>query len=278
MNRDVNAGTGGGASAGAGAGRSAGASAGMSAEGGAGRSAGASAGMSAKAGEDSGAGPSASVIEKIRQHKVVAILRGLHADDALRVTEALLAGGITLVEIPFNQRGAAPGHDAPAVIRLLKERFGGSLCIGAGTALTAGQVDLAAAAGAEFILSPGTAAAVITRTKEHGLVSVPGAATASEMAEAYRCGADIVKLFPAGDLGIGYMKAVLAPLNHIPVMAVGGVDDSNLQEWLQAGACSVGIGARLVREVWVKERRYDELTALAAQYVSRAVQGGKTGS
>lgn len=220
---------------------------------------------------------SISVMEKILEHKVVAILRGIGAEDVLPVAEALVRGGIRLLEIPFNQRGAAPGDDAPAVIRLLKRRFGGSLCIGAGTALTAEQVDLAADAGAEFILSPGTSAAVIARTKERGLVTVPGAATASEMAEAYRCGADIVKLFPAGDLGLGYMKSVLAPLNHIPVMAVGGVDEHNLQDWLAAGASAVGVGARLVQDEWVRNGRYDELSALAAKYMSLAADGGKTG-
>ncbi|WP_216626789.1 bifunctional 4-hydroxy-2-oxoglutarate aldolase/2-dehydro-3-deoxy-phosphogluconate aldolase [Paenibacillus phytohabitans] len=220
---------------------------------------------------------SISVMEKILEYRVVAILRGIGKEDVLPVAEALVRGGIRLLEIPFNQRGAAPGEDAPAVIRLLKHRFGGSLCIGAGTALTAEQVDLAADAGAEFILSPGTSAAVIARTKERGLVAVPGAATASEMAEAYRCGADIVKLFPAGDLGLGYMKSVLAPLNHIPVMAVGGVDEHNLQDWLAAGASTVGVGARLVQDEWVRNGRYDELSALAAQYVSRVAEGGKTG-
>jgi len=222
------------------------------------------------------ANSSASAMEKILEYKVVAILRGIGAEAALPVAEALLEGGIRLLEIPFNQRGAAPGDEAQAIIGLLKRRFGGSLCLGAGTALTDEQVDLAAEAGAEFILSPGTSAAVITRTKERGLVSVPGAATASEIAEAYRCGADIVKLFPAGDLGIGYLKSVLAPLNHIPVMAVGGVDERNLQDWLQAGASAIGVGARLVQEEWVREGRYDALSALAAQYVSKAARSGKT--
>ncbi|GGF61162.1 hypothetical protein GCM10010912_02970 [Paenibacillus albidus] len=93
------------------------------------------------------------------------------------------------------------------------------------------------------------------------------------MAEAYSYGTDLVKLFPAGDLGIGYMKSVLAPLNHIPVMAVGGVDEGNLQDWLGAGASAVG--ARLVQEKWVSEGNYEALAALARNYVGRTRQTGQ---
>jgi 2-dehydro-3-deoxyphosphogluconate aldolase/(4S)-4-hydroxy-2-oxoglutarate aldolase len=213
-------------------------------------------------------------MELILQHKLVAILRGIDPKRILPVVEALVEGGIRLVEIPFNQREGNDAKGAPALIALLADRFSDRICIGAGTVLTVEQVNLSVAAGAEFILSPGTSGAVIARTKELGKVSVPGAATPSEMADAYAYGADIVKLFPAGDLGIGFMKSVLAPLNHIPIMAVGGVDDRNLQQWLEAGASAVGVGARLVQEQWIQEGRYEALTELTRQYVN-AVAGYK---
>jgi len=209
------------------------------------------------------------VMDTILKHKLVAILRGMDAERVIPMAEALHAGGIKLLEIPFNQQKA---KEAPAIIAQLSRHFGDKLCIGAGTALTLEQVDQAGSAGAAFILSPSTSAAVIERTKERGLVSVPGAATPSEMVAAYDYGADIVKMFPAGDLGISYMKSVLTPLNHIPVMAVGGVDDSNLQEWLGAGASAVGVGARLVQEQWVREGQYEALADLARKYVSAARQ------
>ncbi|WP_202915274.1 bifunctional 4-hydroxy-2-oxoglutarate aldolase/2-dehydro-3-deoxy-phosphogluconate aldolase [Paenibacillus paridis] len=208
---------------------------------------------------------SEQVMDIILKHKLVAILRGLDAEQAIPVAEALYAGGIRLLEIPFNQQKA---NEASSIIALLSQHFGEKLCIGAGTALTQEQVDLASDAGAAFILSPSTSAAVIERTKARGMVSIPGAATPSEMVAAYAYGADIVKWFPAGDLGISYMKSIRTPLSHIPVMAVGGIDVSNLQEWLEAGVSSVGVGARLVQEQWVKEGQYEALADLARKYVS----------
>jgi len=210
--------------------------------------------------------------EMILKHKLVAILRGIAAERIVPVAEALYEGGIRLLEIPFNHRGGKKEEAAPAVLSLLSDRFGDRILLGAGTVLTAEQVDLGCDAGARFILSPNTSEAVIKRTKERDLVSVPGAATPTEMVEAIEYGADLVKFFPAGDLGIGYLKSVLTPLNHIPVMAVGGVDDGNLRAWLDAGAVAVGVGARIVPEGWAKEGRYEAITALASKYVSAALR------
>ncbi|MDF2924818.1 MAG: Entner-Doudoroff aldolase [Paenibacillaceae bacterium] len=209
------------------------------------------------------------VLERIMQDRVMAILRGVDAQHIVPVAEALMEGGIRLLEVPFNQREPS---EAPALIRLLVQRFGGSLGIGAGTVLSVEQAEWSADAGAAFILSPNTCQAVIERTKGLGLVSIPGAATPSEMVEAFSHGADLVKLFPAGDLGLGYMKSVLAPLSHIPVLAVGGIDEENVGEWLDAGASAVGAGARLIQAQWIREGRYGELAGLAGRYVRAAMR------
>ena len=105
---------------------------------------------------------------------------------------------------------------------------------------------------------------------EKGII-FPGAMTPSEIADAYRYGASVVKLFPAGNLGLSYCKAVMAPINHIPMIAVGGVDDKNLPDFLKAGFIGLGIGSSLTNKKMIEEGRYDELKALAETYVKAAV-------
>ncbi|TXK84276.1 bifunctional 4-hydroxy-2-oxoglutarate aldolase/2-dehydro-3-deoxy-phosphogluconate aldolase [Paenibacillus sp. N3.4] len=209
------------------------------------------------------------IMELIKRHKLIAILRGIEDERIVPVLEALHDGGIRLVEIPFNHRHPEGIKNTQAVIAALSQHFGSRMSIGAGTVMTAEQVDIACEAGATFILSPDTCESVIARTKELSLLSVPGAATPTEIARAYRLGADLVKLFPAADLGTGYMKSVLTPLGHIPILAVGGIDDSNLTDWLQAGAVGIGVGGQLVQEKLVREKQYEALTALAAKYTSQ---------
>ena len=210
-------------------------------------------------------------LQAITRHKLVAIIRGIPHRQALSTVEALYEGGVRLVEIPFDHRSAEGLRNTRESIETITRRFGTELAIGAGTVLLPEQVEQAEGAGASFILSPDTSQAVIERTRELGLVSVPGGATPTEISRAYRLGADLVKLFPAADLGLRYLQAVGAPLGHIPLLAVGGIDEHNMQAWLQAGAIGVGVGGSLVREELIREERYSELTALARAYTSQIV-------
>ena len=133
------------------------------------------------------------------------------------------------------------------------------------------EVHAAKEAGASFTLAPNVDESVIRETVACGLESIPGAMTPSEIADAYRYGASVVKLFPAGNLGLSYCKAVMAPINHIPMIAVGGVDDKNLPDFLKAGFIGLGIGSSLTNKKMIEEGRYDELKALAETYVKAAV-------
>ena len=150
----------------------------------------------------------------------------------------------------------------------IKKEMGDQVCVGAGTVMTVEQVRLAAEAGAEYMISPNTEPEVIYATKQLGKVSIPGAMTPTEVAYAYQCGADIVKMFPAGILGPGYIKAVKAPLKHVPVTAVGGVNAKNCVEFFKAGASGVGVGGNLVSPELVNAGRFDEITALALEYTN----------
>ncbi len=184
--------------------------------------------------------------EEIRREKIVSIVRGVRRELLLPLAEALYAGGIRLLEITFDPALPAGTPDsADAGIRLLRGRMEGRMRIGAGTVLDLPHLHAAADAGAEFIISPNVSEAVIRETARLGLVSIPGAMTPTDVAAAWEAGADFVKLFPAGALGTGYVKALRAPLGHIPMLAVGGINESNCAAFLDAGCCGVGVGNAL---------------------------------
>ena len=152
----------------------------------------------------------------------------------------------------------------------IREALGDKMVIGAGTVMSVEEVRAAKEAGASFALAPNVDETVIKETVACGLESIPGAMTPSEIADAYRCGASVVKLFPAGNLGLSYCKAVMAPINNVPMIAVGGVDDKNLPDFLKAGFIGLGIGSSLTNKKMIEEGRYDELKALAEVYVKAA--------
>ena len=166
-----------------------------------------------------------------------------------------------------DQSSEEKAKDTLVAIRAIKDALGDKVCVGAGTVMSVDQVHQAVEAGAEYMISPNVNEAVIRETKKLDKVSIPGAMTPTEAAFAYECGADIVKLFPAGLLGAAYIKAVKAPLKHIPVTAVGNVNVENCAEFLKAGAVGVGVGGSLVSAKLVDEGRFDEITATAKAYV-----------
>jgi len=209
---------------------------------------------------------SKEVLNKILEGKIIAIVRGIPSDEVVGLADALVKGGISCIEVTFDQSSEEKAQDTLKAISNIHKALGDKVCVGAGTVMTVEQVEAAAAAGAEYMISPNTNAAVIKRTKELDKVSIPGAMTPSEVAQAYELGADIVKMFPAGVLGCAYIKAVKAPLKHIPVTAVGGVNPGNCADFIRAGAVGVGVGGNLVSPQLVKEGRFDEITAIAKSY------------
>ena len=139
--------------------------------------------------------------------------------------------------------------------------------VGAGTVLTLEQVDIAAKAGAEYIISPDVNEAVIRHTIEMGLVSMPGALTPSEVMAAHRYGADFVKLFPAGNMGASYIKAVRAPISHVKLLAVGGVSAENAKAFITAGCVGVGVGGNLVNKEWIERGEFEKITQAAREII-----------
>ena len=186
---------------------------------------------------------SSFVQQHINQLPLVAILRGITPDEAIGIGLALYHSGIRVMEVPLN----SPIDPLESIARLADE-FSGEAVIGAGTVLTPQEVEAVHANGGQIIVSPNCNPAVIGKTKELELFSMPGVTTCSECFQAIDAGADGLKIFPAsvaGPKGIKDMTAVIP--KHIDLFAVGGVTAENMHEWLAAGVKGVGLGSNLYR-------------------------------
>lgn len=203
------------------------------------------------------------IIRRIEKTKLICIVRGVYGEDCVKLAKALYAGGIELMEVTFDQSQPDKLSQTSDTVSMLVREMNGKMDIGAGTVTTVSMLTMARDAGAVFIVSPDTNPDVIRATREMGLVSLPGAMTPTEILTAYRAGADFVKLFPASDLGPAYLKAVRAPLNHIPLLAVGGVSDSNIRAFLDAGAAGAGVGGYLANKTWIREGAWEKVTEAA---------------
>ena len=183
--------------------------------------------------------------EKILEKGIIAILRGAPKEKLLSLAEALVKGGIDNIEITLIHKDEDTINASLEKINMLANS-GLGIHVGAGTVLTEKQMHQACEAGARYIISPDAKESVIKATKELGLVSIPGALTPCEIAAAYDWGADIVKVFPINCMGLSYFKAIKAPLAHIPMAAVGGVNADNIGDYFKAGAACVGVGGNFV--------------------------------
>ncbi|MUB65784.1 bifunctional 4-hydroxy-2-oxoglutarate aldolase/2-dehydro-3-deoxy-phosphogluconate aldolase [Hungatella hathewayi] len=208
-----------------------------------------------------------TTFDKILAGGIITIIRGLSPDCAEKTVEAIHAGGLHLAEITFDQ--TAPPKITADIIRTLSRQFEGKVLIGAGTVMTLEQLHAAYNAGAAYIISPNADSSVIRETKRLGLLSMPGAYTATEVARCYAEGADIVKVFPSDSAGPGYIKALRGPLHHIPLAAVGGVNLDNIRDFFDAGACCVGIGSNIVSKQAVQAGDFDRIRLLASAYAAK---------
>ena len=209
-----------------------------------------------------------TIINEICKQKIIAIIRGANEQEAIAAARALYEGGITLVEVTFNQKSPETFVDTAKTIKSIKEQMGDKMLVGAGTVTSTNLVKMAADAGASYIISPDTDVSVIGKTRELGLVSIPGAYTPTEAKMAYNAGADFVKLFPCVGDAPAYIKAICGPMNHIRFLAVGGVNENNAAEFLKAGAVGVGVGGNLVNKDWINSGDYQKICDAAKKYVA----------
>lgn len=210
------------------------------------------------------------IIQKVLDKKIVAIVRGVYGEDCVNLARALCEGGIELLEVTFDQSKPESLNRTSDTIRQLVQALGDKMIFGAGTVTTLEMLELARNAGAQFVVSPDTNEEVIKATVAAGMVSMPGALTPTEIVTAHRYGADFVKLFPAGTQGTAYFKAVTAPLNHIRLLAVGGVNEKNIADFMAAGAVGAGVGGNLVNKTWIANGEFDKITALSKEFTEKA--------
>ena len=205
-------------------------------------------------------------LEYIKERKIVAIVRGLSPEYLVRLGHAFEEGGIGLMEVTYNQTAPETWKDTANGIEAVEKEFGDRLLVGAGTVITLEQVSMTYNAGGHYLVTPTTQPEIIRAGKALGLGAYPGALTPTEILTAYEAGADAVKVFPASSLGPGYIKAIRAPLSHIPLMAVGGVNEKNAAEFMKAGCVGLGVGGNLVNKEWIKNGEWDKITALAKEF------------
>ncbi|MEQ9209865.1 MAG: 2-dehydro-3-deoxy-6-phosphogalactonate aldolase [Pseudomonadales bacterium] len=178
----------------------------------------------------------------LAKNPIIAILRGIRPDEILNVAQILVDQGIKVIEVPLNS------PDPYDSIKLLCDNFGSTCLCGAGTVVTAEQVDKVQQMGGQLIVSPNVDTAVIKRTIELGMVSVPGFSTPSEAYQAYHSGTTLLKMFPAANIGLDYFKSISTIMpKDAKVIATGGINPENICSWLSAGAIGLGIGGDLYK-------------------------------
>ena len=191
----------------------------------------------------------------------IAIVRLDNLDDAVELSGALLAGGITTLEFTLTNKKA---ND---VISKVRQEFGDRLIVGAGTVLDGYNAAVSIDAGAQFLVTPLLVPDVIEVGKERNVPVVCGAFTPTEIWTAWKLGAELVKVFPAGQLGPGYFKDILAPLPDLLLVPTGGVNLETCGQFLAAGAYTVAVGSQLISKEIVRTKDWDALTTLARKYI-----------
>ena len=209
-----------------------------------------------------------TALEYVEQRKIVAIVRGLEPDYLLRLGHALEEGGIGLMEVTYDQRAPESWAATAKAIQAVEEEFGERLLVGAGAVIAPEQVRLTYEAGGHYLVTPTTQPEIIRMGKDLGLGLFPGAFSATEILSAYEAGADAVKVFPASCVGPGYIKAIRGPLSHIPLMAVGGINEKNAADYLKAGCVGLGVGGNLVNKEWIRNGEWEKITALARAFMA----------
>lgn len=200
-------------------------------------------------------------LERVLNRCIVAVIRAESPDSLVDVAEALVAGGVEVMEVTFT---------VPRAIQVLEkvtEKLGSRVLLGAGTVLDPETARAAILSGAEFIVSPTVNPRVIEVCRRYSKLSIPGALTPTEVLTAWEAGAEIVKIFPSELTGPKYIKALKAPLPQIRMMPTGGVNLDTAEEFLRAGSCALGIGSQLVEPKAVAAKDFKRIESLARQYV-----------
>ncbi|MCL6597686.1 MAG: bifunctional 4-hydroxy-2-oxoglutarate aldolase/2-dehydro-3-deoxy-phosphogluconate aldolase [Alicyclobacillus macrosporangiidus] len=210
------------------------------------------------------------VLERLCEGGVVAIFRRVDRRHIHPLVEAVVKGGVRAVELTVDSDGAYE------TIRAIRDAAGADLLVGAGTLMEPEQVERAVEAGADFLLSPHLDVALLSSAERLGCPFIPGVTTPTEIVQARRAGAEVLKLFPAGPLGPAYLKDLLGPFRGVAFLPTGGITPDNAADYIRAGAPAVGMGSALVDPADVAAGRWEAVTNRVRALVDR-VQAAKRG-
>lgn len=202
-----------------------------------------------------------TISQKIADNKIIAIVRSSQPIDLQRLVASYAKGGVTTIEITMNTPGALE-----AVQRITQSMP--EVQIGVGTVRNTGEAGQAIEHGAQYLVTPIMDPEIIEIAHKNDIPVVMGAFSPTEIYNAHQYGADFIKLFPAGNLGISYMKAALAPMPPLKMVPTGSINLDNAEAWLKAGATGLGVGSALVDPALIAAKDYDGLTELARKFAS----------
>ena len=206
--------------------------------------------------------PKLTTLTKIMDCGLVAVVRAESSEQAFKIADACIAGGVAAIEITFTVPGASE------VIRDLTKKYtSGEIIIGAGTVLDPETARIAILAGAQYIVSPSFNAETVKLCNRYQIPVMPGCMTLREVVEAMESGADIIKVFPGETFGSSFIKAIKGPLPQAPLMPTGGVGLDNVGEWIKAGCVAVGVGGNLTGGA--KKGDYESITTIAKQFIEK---------
>ncbi|PQV63277.1 2-keto-3-deoxy-phosphogluconate aldolase [Abditibacterium utsteinense] len=206
--------------------------------------------------------PKLEILQRLTSVGLVAVVRAENGEQAIRICEALLEGGCAALEVTFTV------PRAHRVIELLAERFKPSeMILGAGTVLDPETARIAILSGATYVVSPSLNPETVRLCNRYQIPMMPGAMTIREVIEGMEAGADIIKLFPGEAFGPNFIKSIKGPFPQAPLMPTGGVDVSNVAQWIEAGAVAVGAGSSLIGGA--KTGDYGQITRTAREFIEK---------
>jgi len=200
-------------------------------------------------------------LERIRQCGIVPVIRAASAEEGIKIADAVVAGGVDVVEITMTVPRAIE------VMAQISKHYGSKVLLGAGTILDAETARAAILAGADFVVGPNVNYDMIRLAKRYSKLVMPGALTPTEVVGAWEAGADVVKIFPAGEIGgASYIKSLKGPLPHIEMMPTGGVDLTTAADFIKAGCIALGAGSALVDKKAVAAGKFEVVTENAGKF------------
>lgn len=199
------------------------------------------------------------ILNQLHENYLVAVVRGNDEDETKKIVDEIIKGGFKNIEITFTV------PNAEEVINQVHKQYGDDIVLGAGTVLDAATAQIAINKGAQYIVSPHLDTNISKLCNVYSIPYLPGCSSATEIIEALRYGSDLIKLFPGGQLGAGFIKDIKGPVPNVELMPSGGVNLDNVSDWIEKGSFAVGIGGDLTKEF--TGNNYEAISEKAQKYV-----------